>query len=589
MSKNIFFTFLVNMSIVSSQNFTIVQIPDTQKYTESYPSIFYRQMEWIIEKRDSLNIVFVAHVGDLVEHESSVLEHEVADSAFSILESYISEQHINGIPYSVVPGNHDYPTTLYNEYFSANRFSDSNYYGGCLSCPNNENNYTFFSIGELEFMIISIDTHPHSNETIDEKVQWADSLMNVYPLKKVVIVGHYFLDYGLENSIYMNFSESGEYIFNNLKHNNNLALILTGHVWGEGIKTVIVEDRVIHTILANYQGRANGGNGWLRLLKFFPENNTIEITTYSPSLNSFENDEDSKLSLFFEMGGIGSPPKISLIDDKSFFEDETLHFPISVSDEEEDSLSYFVTISDTNLSISVKDEFISIIPKENWHGNATALLGVSDGRFTTHSEFNLSINSVNDGPEIDFRDIEMYMNTEISIPLPRMDVDGDILEYSIFLPEPNIFQSIINDSILFIQPMTNWFGSSDALLNVSDGRISSFFEFKITVFDSLLYLQSNEYNYYPQEIFINQNYPNPFNVFTSFEYGITTNQFVTITIHDLLGRKIKTLVNSFQMAGNKTIQWNGTNDRDELVSAGLYLCLINVGNYSSAMKMLMLK
>ena len=74
------------------------------------------------------------------------------------------------------------------------------------------------------------------------------------------------------------------------------------------------------------------------------------------------------------------------------------------------------------------------------------------------------------------------------------------------------------------------------------------------------------------EIFqLHQNYPNPFNPITFIEYELEMEGPVKITIYDMMGRLIKTLLNGSQTAGYKNIKWNATNDKNEPVSAGLYL------------------
>jgi flagellar hook assembly protein FlgD len=57
----------------------------------------------------------------------------------------------------------------------------------------------------------------------------------------------------------------------------------------------------------------------------------------------------------------------------------------------------------------------------------------------------------------------------------------------------------------------------------------------------------------------------------------------------MLGRKVKTLVNSSQSAGYKTIQWNATNNKSEPVAAGLYLYTIQTGEFRQTKKMVLLK
>jgi flagellar hook assembly protein FlgD len=65
--------------------------------------------------------------------------------------------------------------------------------------------------------------------------------------------------------------------------------------------------------------------------------------------------------------------------------------------------------------------------------------------------------------------------------------------------------------------------------------------------------------------------------------------FVNITIYDMMGRQINTLVSGQQNAGYKSIQWNATNDKGAPVSAGLYLYTIQAGDYTQTKKMVLLK
>ena len=64
---------------------------------------------------------------------------------------------------------------------------------------------------------------------------------------------------------------------------------------------------------------------------------------------------------------------------------------------------------------------------------------------------------------------------------------------------------------------------------------------------------------------------------------------VDISIYDMIGRIVKTLVNGSQTAGFKSVQWNATNDNNEPVSAGLYLYIIQTGDFRQTKKMVLLK
>jgi hypothetical protein len=92
-----------------------------------------------------------------------------------------------------------------------------------------------------------------------------------------------------------------------------------------------------------------------------------------------------------------------------------------------------------------------------------------------------------------------------------------------------------------------------------------------------------------EEFVLKDNYPNPFNPVTTLRYEIAVNTNVKITIYDMMGRLVKILTDKMEMAGYKSIKWNGTNDRNEPVSAGLYLYTIQAGDYRKTRKMVLIK
>ena len=93
----------------------------------------------------------------------------------------------------------------------------------------------------------------------------------------------------------------------------------------------------------------------------------------------------------------------------------------------------------------------------------------------------------------------------------------------------------------------------------------------------------------PQEFALHQNYPNPFNPVTRIRYDLPENSMVNITVYDMLGREVKTLVNQVQDAGFKSIMWDATNYYGKSVSAGIYLYQIQSGGFIQTEKMVLLK
>ena len=67
-------------------------------------------------------------------------------------------------------------------------------------------------------------------------------------------------------------------------------------------------------------------------------------------------------------------------------------------------------------------------------------------------------------------------------------------------------------------------------------------------------------------------YPNPFNRQSTTEYVLSESQHVTIELYDVLGRRIRTLVNAWKETGLHTIRWNGQNRYGQEVGSGVYFC-----------------
>jgi hypothetical protein len=86
-----------------------------------------------------------------------------------------------------------------------------------------------------------------------------------------------------------------------------------------------------------------------------------------------------------------------------------------------------------------------------------------------------------------------------------------------------------------------------------------------------------------------QNYPNPFNPSTVISYSIPNVTFVSLKIYDILGREVRTLVNSEQIIGIHNVQWNGDNNYGNKVASGIYLYKIEAGDFIMTKKMLLLK
>jgi hypothetical protein len=88
----------------------------------------------------------------------------------------------------------------------------------------------------------------------------------------------------------------------------------------------------------------------------------------------------------------------------------------------------------------------------------------------------------------------------------------------------------------------------------------------------------------PSSYSLNQNYPNPFNPSTTISYSIPRSEFVKLNIYDILGRKVVTLVDKEQVAGNYSIAFDASN-----LASGVYVYTIEAGTFRNERKMVLLK
>jgi hypothetical protein len=291
----------------STDEFTIVVLPDTQKYVVNgtYPEIFTAQTQWIVDNKDALNIVFVTHEGDIVDTWNSTTEWDYVNTSMSLLDGVV--------PYGMVPGDHDHQgedpdgsTQYYESYFPASRYEIYPWWGAGYN--NNTNNYQLMTIGRQDYIFFGLDFCPSQDE-----LDWANGILTTYSDRKAILTTHAFLD---ENNQYYGSSDFSRYpngdpnptgdtsfIWNDLIRNHeNLQFVLCGHMHGEARRTDDnLAGKPVHQLLANYQGRPNGGNGWLRIMRFVPLENKVYVQTYSPWLGQYETDSDSQFTLDFPM------------------------------------------------------------------------------------------------------------------------------------------------------------------------------------------------------------------------------------------------------------------------------------------------
>ncbi|SDM36477.1 Calcineurin-like phosphoesterase [Halogranum gelatinilyticum] len=306
--------------VASAQSaaWTVVVVPDTQKYARRSSLVSYAQdqTDWIAANLATENIVFVTHEGDWVDDGSNRTEWERMDTVWNAIEG--------DVPYAAAIGDHDYAveedrsssTANYREFFGEARYGGYSWFGG--SAPNDLSHYQYFSAGGYDFLHIDLEWEAPGDPTdATSAVGWAQGVLDAHPDTPTIITTHSYLwdepgeegrtTFVQENS---NDGNSGEQLFRKLvEPNPQVFMTFNGnfHEAGgsdNGEWTQVSQNaagRDVYELLACYQDYPNGGDGWLRLVRFVPGGGTdgldrIAVQTYSPSLDAFQTDGRSEFS-----------------------------------------------------------------------------------------------------------------------------------------------------------------------------------------------------------------------------------------------------------------------------------------------------
>jgi hypothetical protein len=302
------------------KDFLICILPDTQNYAREASGIghavkemWFSQTDWILSHRYTDNVAYVGQLGDIVQDGDTLngspndTQWEIATNAMYRLEDQTRSDRIFGIPYGCCVGNHDQEpngdqdgtTTHYNRYFGTAHFSAKPYYGGHYD-TNSDNFFDLFSVGGLDFIVFSYEF----NRSGPGVLGWTENVLATNQNRRIIVMTHYAG--GDCGGTSCGLSPDGQNLYDGLKSHPNFFLMMGGHVFngagdGEGRRTDTFNGNTVHTLISDYQGRTNGGDGLMRLMYFSPSNNTVSVKTYSPWTDSFETDGSSQFSFGYNM------------------------------------------------------------------------------------------------------------------------------------------------------------------------------------------------------------------------------------------------------------------------------------------------
>ena len=324
-----------------------------------------------------------------------------------------------------------------------------------------------------------------------------------------------------------------------------------------------------------------------------------------------ENNLSDTTSFVLTVSSVNDPPTIAPVADVTMPEDGTASVFLNVRDIDSDDLIYNFYSTPPIFEFTFIEDSLFISPALNWNGQANLTVFVSDGEDSDNTSLAITVTPVNDAPS-EFELIsptvldtfQISTATDETIPFTwesSYDVDSDLTyKLIVTLDYPgNVYtQDYLNISDASTSISTYEYASFmtdfnltlwniDYVVEVSDEEFTVISQAGEFVLNNTLL--STDSKIMPEVFALHQNYPNPFNPVTSLRYDLPEDGLVNITIYDMMGRIVKTLVNSSQTAGYKSISWNAANDRNEPVSAGLYLYTIQAGEFRQTKKMVLLK
>lgn len=271
---------IVFANVAAKAKFTIVMIGDTEDYTETddLNQGFLALMRWTADNMKKRNIVFLTHVGDIVQDETrgpdrNLAQWKRADAAFDILDKRVPH-----LAYSVCQGNHDLETqdrpegtpTRFHEYYGKDRFKGRSWYGG--TSPSGNCHYQFFHAGGRKYLHLNMAWRPSEPDW-----EWAKKLV-AQTHQPTIISTHYYMDEAKKRG------EVGAAIFERLvEPNPHVFLVLGGHVIGHARQTSRNSAGLpVFELMSNYEDRVNRGENWFRIIEIDDDAGVIQFRTLTP-------------------------------------------------------------------------------------------------------------------------------------------------------------------------------------------------------------------------------------------------------------------------------------------------------------------
>lgn len=334
---------LVSAAPAWAEVFTIAVVSDTQNYSDitlAQPrgaQTFEQQMRYLVSTREEKNLAFVTFVGDIVQHgdgqfrqarpdaEGEFIYHDTREE-WDIANRAISILGASGLPFGMVPGNHDYDnyswwtdggpgaskplagSRVWSLYFGpeSRHFAGRDWYRGASA--NALNSAQTFEAGGIEFLHLSLEMEPPQTA-----LDWAQGVIDAHPGLPIIVTTHEWLrpDTQERSNGYETYFPGADNLTPDqvwdrfVRRNAMIFMVLSGHNYTRPIEGVSNGQNLhidlndaghpVYQLIQDYQGNtvgpdgqadsANGGAGWMRFMIFDTDARKIRFETYSTLLD----------------------------------------------------------------------------------------------------------------------------------------------------------------------------------------------------------------------------------------------------------------------------------------------------------------
>ncbi len=170
-------------------DYTFAVIPDVQTLVRWHKETYLNAMRYLVDNKEELKLAFALQVGDLSDQGAT--ERLYADAAEGL--SYLD----NVIPYSFVPGNHDYmdscherrDLTYFNRHFPYSKHSTLLGFAGAYEEGAMENTYYLYEVAGVKYCVINLEVAPRMSV-----IRWAGKICEKYPQHRVIINTHAYME-----------------------------------------------------------------------------------------------------------------------------------------------------------------------------------------------------------------------------------------------------------------------------------------------------------------------------------------------------------------------------------------------------------